>query len=319
MATHHRGNDMTDTPTPPDGWYPDPAGSGGLRRWDGAAWTDDVRPSAPDASAAPAPASVPAAQPVAPPVPPVSPASPEADTPAPAGSATNPAAPANPGAPTYPGAPTHPEAPAYPGSAAPATPDYPGSAAPAYPGSAAPAYPAAPTATSTNSPARRDIPTNTVWIWLVVALPLLSVVVLFLFDWTTFVQESIYASAFPEQAPYAASSSLAVSAGASVFSFVIAALTVLFSFLDWRQLRARGIEKPFHWAFSFFVLVISSGGVYIIGRAVILRRQTGKGLGPVWGWIAVTVATIVALAIWVVVLVNAMLPLIEELQYYNGY
>jgi hypothetical protein len=275
---------MTDTPTPPDGWYPDPAGSGGLRRWDGTAWTDDVRPSAPEAPAATA-ADFPriaAEQPVAPPVPPVAPASPEADTAAPAGSAT------------YLGAP-------------------------AYPGASAPAYPGATTVSSTSSPGRRDIPTNTVWIWLVVALPLLSVLVLFLFDWTAFVRESIYASAFPEQAPYAASSSLAVSAGASVLSFVIAALTVLFSFLDWRRLRARGIEKPFHWAFSFFVLVISSGGVYIIGRAVILRRQTGKGLGPVWGWIAVTVVTIVAVAIWIVVLLNAIFPLIEQLQYYNGY
>ncbi|KTS87553.1 hypothetical protein NS183_10630, partial [Microbacterium testaceum] len=36
---------MTDTPTPPEGWYPDPAGSGGTRRWDGTAWTDEVRPA----------------------------------------------------------------------------------------------------------------------------------------------------------------------------------------------------------------------------------------------------------------------------------
>ena len=310
---------MTDTPTPPEGWYPDPAGSGGLRRWDGAAWTDDVRPPAPEAPAAPTADSPqsPAQEPVAPPVPPVAPASPAADAAAPASSATYPDAPTSSDAPAYPGAPTSSGAPAYPG--APAS-----SGAPAYPGSGAtysgaPAYPGATAVSSTSSPVRRDIPTNTVWIWLVVALPLLSVLVLFLFDWTTFVQESIYASAFPEQAPYAASSSLAVSAGASVFSFVVAALTVLFSFLDWRQLRARGIEKPFHWAFSFFVLVISSGGVYIIGRAVVLRRQTGKGLGPVWGWIAVTVVTIVAVSIWIVVLLNAMLPLIEQLQYYSGY
>ena len=43
---HHGGNDMTDTPTPPEGWYPDPAGGGGLRRWSGTAWTEEVRASA---------------------------------------------------------------------------------------------------------------------------------------------------------------------------------------------------------------------------------------------------------------------------------
>ena len=142
---------------------------------------------------------------------------------------------------------------------------------------------------------------------------------LFLFDWTTYVQESIYASAFPEQAPYLASSSLVVTAGTSAFSFVVIALTVLFSFLDWRQLRARGIQKPFHWAWSFTVLAISSVGVYVIGRAVVLRRQTGKGLGPVWGWIAVTLVTIIAASIWVVMLFNAIIPIIEQLQYTSGY
>ena len=36
------------------GWDPDPAGSGGLRRWDGAQWTNDVR-SAAGTGAAPRP------------------------------------------------------------------------------------------------------------------------------------------------------------------------------------------------------------------------------------------------------------------------
>lgn len=31
--------------TPSAGWYTDPAGSGGLRYWDGAAWTEQVRPA----------------------------------------------------------------------------------------------------------------------------------------------------------------------------------------------------------------------------------------------------------------------------------
>ena len=32
-------------PPPPPGWYPDPAGSGGTRWWDGQGWTDHVQPS----------------------------------------------------------------------------------------------------------------------------------------------------------------------------------------------------------------------------------------------------------------------------------
>lgn len=40
----------------PSGWYADPAGGGGLRFWDGAAWTEHTRP-APTATSAPAAAS----------------------------------------------------------------------------------------------------------------------------------------------------------------------------------------------------------------------------------------------------------------------
>ena len=31
--------------TPAAGWYPDPAGSGGMRWWDGVAWGDQVQPA----------------------------------------------------------------------------------------------------------------------------------------------------------------------------------------------------------------------------------------------------------------------------------
>jgi hypothetical protein len=36
---------MTQTQTPPAGWYPDPAGSGGQRWWNGMAWSDHVQPA----------------------------------------------------------------------------------------------------------------------------------------------------------------------------------------------------------------------------------------------------------------------------------
>jgi uncharacterized protein YxjI len=41
-------------PPPPPGWYPDPAGSGGTRWWDGQGWTDHVQQAAPPPPAAPA-------------------------------------------------------------------------------------------------------------------------------------------------------------------------------------------------------------------------------------------------------------------------
>jgi uncharacterized protein YxjI len=41
---------VTQQPPPPAAWYPDPAGSGGSRWWDGQAWTDHVQAAAPQPS-----------------------------------------------------------------------------------------------------------------------------------------------------------------------------------------------------------------------------------------------------------------------------
>ncbi len=380
---------MTDTPTPPDGWYPDPAGGGGLRRWNGTSWTDEVRsaggePAAPseteqhaaadsgagsrtgeESAASPGSAfaeasssadgSTSADQSAAG----HSPAErldsdspsggahatgpshdisasldphdgPAAVTPAGASSTatgtsvppvTPPAAPvAPPEAPAYTSAPAFPSAPSYP-----AAPAYGAGAAAAGAGyGATPGYPSAPPVTYDTAAPRRDIKTNTVWVWLMVFLPLLSLLGVVIFDWSSYFRDAFYAGVYsydsgPASMAGTNAATALITVVTSVVSIVVSALTVLFAFLDWRQLRARGVDRPFHWAFSFFVLAIGSGLVYIIGRGVILRRRTGSGLAPIWASIAVNVAVVIAFIVWIVVLVSQMTALISEFSSSYGY
>ncbi|WZH35685.1 MAG: DUF2510 domain-containing protein [Microbacterium enclense] len=408
---------MTDTPTPPEGWYPDPAGSGGTRRWDGTAWTDDVRSagleqadaatadagSAPGereasagersaetasrsdtaadvpavevpavaesdvASAVTAGSETPAASAPTAPSAPAAPVAPTADASAASsahttdavasrepGESASPAAPAAPAVPPAPAAPVagpaappaaapgYPAAPAAP-TGAPAYSSAPGyaaavtatgyaaaaGAAPGHPGApgtvapgGTPGYPVAPTGAAT--PARPEASTDTIWVWLIVALPLVQLIALFLFDWRSLIEQSIYTAMLSEQGSYSSSvmnfslETTFLGLGASLLGLLIGGLSVLFAFLDWRQLRARGIQKPFHWAWAFFVFVVTAG-VYVIGRGIVLRRQTGKGLGPVWGFIGVTAVSIVITTIWAVILLRDVLSLIQQIAYYYSY
>jgi hypothetical protein len=460
---------MTDTPTPPDGWYPDPAGGGGLRRWNGTGWTDEVRSATESASAhdaAPRPGDSSAdqgsaategssydisssldpqehpagtanegesagasahegtpslgtpsayaaggadshdthghdgAHDAAAPLTASEPAAPAPHDPAPYDSAAHdsaahdsaahdsaayespshdsaasesashgsashgsassgsapsavpdsaysaagaaagagvppvapPAAPAAP--PTAPvappAAPAYTSAPAFPGApASSSAPSYP--SAPAYTAGAAgagyaagPGYPSAPPVSYDTAAPRRDIKTNTVWVWLMVFLPVLSLLGVVIFDWSSYFRDAFYAGVYsydsgPASMAGTNAATALITVVTSVVSIVVSALTVLFAFLDWRQLRARGVDRPFHWAFSFFVLVIGSGLVYIIGRGVILRRRTGSGLGPIWAAVAVNLAVVIGFIVWIVVLIAQMSALINDFSTSFGY
>ena len=185
-------------------------------------------------------------------------------------------------------------------------------------GAAAPAYgqttqlPAAPAAPAT--PLRTDIQTNTVWIWLVVLLPLVMLPTIFLIDWRSYIESSIDLSTpggatanpmLPSMGPVLASLAL------SAVGYVIAGAGILFAWLDWRELKRRGIVKPFHWAWAFLALVVTNG-VYVIGRGVVLRRQTGKGLVPVWAWIAVTVLSLIVGVVYAGVIMGQVFELIRD-------
>ncbi|KAA9153497.1 DUF2510 domain-containing protein [Microbacterium lushaniae] len=215
------------------------------------------------------------------------PANPAPANPAPAASAN--AAPATNAAPASAAYPPYQQAPAAYSSAPAAYPSYP---------SAAPSAPA---------PVRRDIPTDTPWIWLVVFLPLVSVVPLFFFDWSGFLRAAALDPNGSASAEWVASFTGA-SLLLTLLGYAVIAAQIVFAYLDWRALRARGIDKPFHWAWIFFTLVISNG-VYVIGRGVVLRRQTGKGLGPVWAWIAVAVVGLIIGVVFAAYLLNELFAL----------
>ena len=66
-------------------------------------------------------------------------------------------------------------------------------------------------------------------------------------------------------------------------------------------LRRRGVAAPFHWAWSFFALVNGGLAVYMIGRAVVLKRRTvSGGWPPLWVWIGTTALGFVITIVWMI-------------------
>jgi hypothetical protein len=58
-------------------------------------------------------------------------------------------------------------------------------------------------------------------------------------------------------------------------------------------LKLAGVPRPFHFAW-----VILYNPVYVIGRAVVANRRTGRGLGMMWVSIAVLVSLFILEFVW---------------------
>jgi hypothetical protein len=71
---------------------------------------------------------------------------------------------------------------------------------------------------------------------------------------------------------------------AMVVSLVVGIGLVVLSWLDRRTLRERGVERPFHWAWSILSVLI-----YLIGRSVVLRRRVGGSAAPLWLFLGLSV------------------------------
>jgi hypothetical protein len=154
--------------------------------------------------------------------------------------------------------------------------------------------------------------TGTVWIWLIVLLPLLSLPALFLIDIAGYTRTVMQNPASPT-----ASLALFASPGfiiTMVLGWVSTIASILFCYLDWRTLKARGVPAPFHWAFGFLVLA-SAGIVYPIGRSVVVKRRTGTGYAPMIVAIIVFVVIILVSIVWTAVVTSQILSMVPSYVY----
>lgn len=140
-------------------------------------------------------------------------------------------------------------------------------------------------------PLAPDAPIYTVWIWLVVLVPLASILLLLVTN--PFSGYAEFMRTVETSGRASANSLLEIYSPVfllnSLFSWVVYAAIIVFSWLDHRELERRGVERPFHWAWTFL-----PSAVYVIGRSVIVRRVAPRrGLVPIWVMIAVTGVSLV--------------------------
>jgi len=143
------------------------------------------------------------------------------------------------------------------------------------------------------------------WIWLAVFLPYLTLPLLFTLDFSKY-----FASLDPTDPNSSTQLQFALFTSPTYLGLVfggwiLAALVVVFSFLDWRWLRAAGVPSPFHWAWAFFSIL--GYPVYAIGRAVVTRRRTGQGIAVMWVTIGMIVLGGIIALVWAATLVSSMM------------
>lgn len=82
-----------------------------------------------------------------------------------------------------------------------------------------------------------------------------------------------------------------------IVAVVSTAVLIWFAYLDHRDLQRLGYVRPFHWAWSFLGLA-GYGMVYIIGRSIVVRSRSGRGMAPLWTTIALYGALLIVTFGW---------------------
>jgi len=171
-------------------------------------------------------------------------------------------------------------------------------------------YDAATGGTVDNLKAPEGTPVYNLWIWLVVFLPYLTLPLIFGVDASSMFRDldpSDPNSATRVQLQLLTSPTYILLIGGGV---VTSAASVFAAYRDWRWLQAAGVPRPFHWAWGFINL--AGYPVYAIGRAVITKRRTGKGIAVMWVTIGMIVVAIIVVIVWSVIFVNSMIEFVSS-------
>jgi len=143
----------------------------------------------------------------------------------------------------------------------------------------------------------------TPWVWIILGLLVLSLISLLTFNFADYMAAIL----LNPNNPFAMFTPAYLFLAAA--GFVTYWGAVAFAYFDHRDLTRAGVQRPFHWAFAFI-----SALVYLIGRAVVLKRRVGAGSVTLWAAIAYIVLSIVVSVIWIM---NAFAYMMQFAQYSN--
>ncbi|SDY58275.1 DUF2510 domain-containing protein [Herbiconiux ginsengi] len=174
------------------------------------------------------------------------------------------------------------------------------SAAPAY---AVSGYPSVPAGTPAYGP----------FIWVITLLPLISFLMIpLLYPSLELQLRSSMAGPYGQHLYGGYSmSGLVIQGVVNLISLALYAATVVLAYFDHRWLLRAGYVRPFHWAWAFL------NPVYPIGRSVVVRRRSGRGIAPMWVSIAIAAVGVIVAIVLIVVVFSYTFSMMSSAGYGN--